>query len=101
MEDRDHAGSLGGGAGELCLELLEHDPEAEGDAVSDHVDEEGGGHHHPAVATVRSNVDAAVHGGAHAHHGARHGQSLGGGRVFRQGSVPSLSPAWAPAIKEN
>ena len=81
MEDRDHTGSLCGGAGELSLELLEHDPEAEGDAVSDHVDEEGGGHHHPAVAPVGRHIDA-VSGRTDASHGARHGQGLRGGRVL-------------------
>ena len=40
----------------LSLELVKHDTEAEGDAVGDHVDEEGGSHHNPAVAAVRGGV---------------------------------------------
>ena len=45
---------------ELPLELVEHDPEAEGDTVGNHIDEEGGCDHHPAVPTVRGRVTVRI-----------------------------------------
>ena len=44
---------------EITLEFVEHDAKAEAHAVGNHVDEEGGGHHHPAVATVLGSVAVA------------------------------------------
>ena len=67
MEDGHHPGSDCAGAGELQLELLEHDPETEGHSVCDHVGEERGGHHHPAEATIRSSVALRVSALATAH----------------------------------
>ena len=52
VEEADDAGGNGLALGELGLQLDEEDAEAEGDPVGDHVDEEGGRHHHPAPTAV-------------------------------------------------
>ena len=54
VEEADDAGGDGLALGELGLQLDEEDAEAEGDPVGDHVDEEGGRHHHPAPSAVLS-----------------------------------------------
>ena len=52
VEEADDAGGDGLALGELGLQLHEKDAEAEGDSVGDHVDEEGGRHHHPSPTAV-------------------------------------------------
>ena len=52
VEEADDAGGDGLALGELGLQLDEEDAEAEGDPVGDHVDEEGGRHHHPSPTAV-------------------------------------------------
>ena len=94
VEHRDDAGRHSGRAGELLLELLEHNSKTEGHTVRYHVGQEGGSHNHPAEASVRSHevvsVDADTVGTA------RHGEV---GRVLRKCSVTSLLLQRTPLVK--
>ena len=52
VQQAAHPGHLADSLAEVLDELRHEDTEAVGDAVDDHVTDEGCGHHHPAVAAV-------------------------------------------------
>ena len=63
VENRNDSGHFGFAAIKLVLELVKHDAEAEGDTISDHVDEERSSNDDPTKAAVRGTRETCGGGG--------------------------------------